>query len=277
MTMNALITSWGSYVAPAAIFLLALMLAGFLYWRGARLVFLDRIWLLFHKREYYDEELRGYHQAQLDLERFKFMYRIPSIQSLSQARAAQDWATEVGMSLSEMVKARSWVDWEKKQIKDVSTSGNITVGLFCIVVALATTFPFVWAISGDMLVRFKASDTWVWVGGERARSIELFSKSDPWVLSQANCDPASRPTTTLEPDEANMLCDSFGSDEFKTYVSEIVLLQRWVMGILTIMMVVVCRVAFIELFARLFAWDLKKRIKRNACGKAAEGPAVTGN
>ena len=102
----------------------------------------------------------------------------------------------------------------------------------------------------------------------------MFSKRDRWILSQADCEPASQPTTTLEPDEVEMLCDSLGSSAFKTYVSEIVLLQRWVMGILTVIMLAVCRIAFIGLFSRLFALDIKKRIKNNLSGAADEDLAV---
>ncbi len=77
-----------------------------LYLRGARYIFLDRIWFLIQKTGFHDGKLQAYHDKQLDLERFKFMHRIPAIENIDAAHAAKDWADKVGLSLRTMGKAR---------------------------------------------------------------------------------------------------------------------------------------------------------------------------
>lgn len=259
------ISTYAQIIGLVLPFLLVIAAALILYFRGARYVFLDRIWSLIHRKDFGDEILRKYHEGQIDLERFKFMYGIRSIESLPAAYAAKAWADEIGLTLRTMGKARYWVNWETRQVKKASKLGDVLAWLLYVGVGIATCFPLAGAISNDMLARFKESGSWVWMNDNRATELS-FSFSKPWVLTKADCEvrPLNMPDTSLSAEEAEILCGSFGTEELQSAVEENVRAQRWIMGFLTVFMIGVLWTVFMGLMVRLRAADIRRRVDKVA-------------
>jgi len=259
------ISTYAQVIGLVPPFLLVVAAAFILYFRGARYIFLDRIWSLIHRKDFGDDVLRKYHEGQIDLERFKFMYGIRSIESLPAAYAAKAWADEIGLTLRTMGKARYWVNWETRQVKKASKLGDVLAWLLYIGVGIATCFPLAGAASNDMLVRFKESGSWVWVNDNRATELS-FSFSKPWVLMKANCEvhPLNISEANLSAEEVKLLCRSFGTPELQSAVDKNVQAQRWIMGFLTVFMFGVLWAMFNALMVRLRAADVRRRIDKAA-------------
>lgn len=252
-----------SLAQPIALICLLIIAPLILYFRGARYIFLDRIWGLLHRKGFYDDQLRSYHENQLDIERFKFMHGIHSIENKAEVYDAIAWADQIGITLRSMCKARGWVNWKARLVKKPSKFGNVGWGLLYVVACLATCIPFAWALSGDMLVQFKDSKSWVWVDEHSARAVPfLVDKS--WVLRKDDCQPGSSETnkTTLEPEEVQKLCENFGTLGLATQVSQTVYMQRWIMGLLTVFMLWPIWLIFTAFIARISALDVKRRIDK---------------
>ncbi|CAM5183699.1 hypothetical protein CDEF62S_05473 [Castellaniella defragrans] len=241
---------------------LLIMLSAFiLYLGGARYVFLDRVWFLIQRKGFHDEKLQAYHESQLDLERFKFMYRIREIENINAAHAAKDWADEVGLSLRTMGKARLWVDWEKQQINRPKTFGTIALALLFAAISITATIPTGWAIQNDVLVRFTKTKSWAWVGKKEARSFNLLSHT-PWYLTKSTCNASTPSDIPLSSEDKKELCNLFDTPEHNSYISNTVASQRWAMGPLAIIMLWLVYLSFQGFVTRLHAIDMKRAVER---------------
>lgn len=253
--------------APIALLIIAVVV---LYLRGARYILFDSLWRLFRLKGFSDSILQKHHQDLLDVERFKVMHNLPTVQTLDQAKAAAAWAEEIELSIRTVAQGRGWVNWDSKEIQVPGPKKTLVIAVLCGVSYLTALWSLGLASHNDMLVRFKESQTWMWVEENRARPVL------PWLsdhsLTPATCNARQHEIPLgLHPEEVEDLCKNFGTAELRTEIKQNVYLQRVFFGGYLVMGFAMMLMFLASLKARLEAKSLRQHIARRNIRKAEAG------
>lgn len=232
-----------------------------LYFRGARYVFLDRLWAASRGKDFHDDVFRKYHQGQLDVERFTFVYGIKSLETKAQVYDAISWSEDVGVALKSIAKAGRWVKWKERYVKRPNKSGTVICVFLYIAISLCSAVPLSGVLANNALMRFHESGTWVWVNSEQVRPVSTFT-DHKWVVKKNQCksDVVGDHQVQLSKTELSDLCKELSRPGFESVVSDAVYLQRVAMGLLLFLMFPLIWLIWVELMGRVWAFDIRKQI-----------------
>ena len=259
--MISFISSISSFWVLIVLVVFVVLVCLFLYSRGARYIFMDRIWTMVHKNGFYDSVLQREHERQLDLERFRVMYGIRDMETLAEAQSAVAWAGRLSLSLRELGRAGRWVKWKEERVRKPGLTEAAIIGALCLAFSFTTAFPLVFTVNDEALVKFKSSETWAWLGNQKVKSFRLLNDA-PWEISKEHCGNKEKikNETPLSMDEIDYVCHEIGTEAYGEQITRAVLAQRLAGGFLLMWFCLFLWVVYRDLFALLRAFDLHKRV-----------------
>ncbi|ANN64914.1 DUF6216 family protein [Bordetella bronchialis] len=195
-------------------------LVAFFLWRaGSVYTLLDRLWrLLAGKAEVEDPIVKGLIRRNLDLEKFRFIYRLPA-ETLGDVHKLALWLDEHRIDISKLLKVRKWIDPASADIVLEPPKGYAAYPLVsCAMATLLMLVAAYVAAYPAALLHMRESKTWFITDGVTVRA-----PSGGWHFSAKECsadtDELSR-LAGMSTTEITTLCHALNTEELRQYVQD---------------------------------------------------------
>lgn len=218
----------------------ACLFLAYVYTRSGSLLFLrDLIWRLFGGLQTFkDERFERLRSDLRELEYFRFEFNIPA-RSLAEAKRAEQWIRQKGLSVREVAKAKNYIDWgsfdtfhfKTRLFSPLALWGAFfsACGLF-IVMAVAMGL-----MSTDYVMVHLKDEPEVpsFYLAKNAIKFELFPDR---VLTAAQCLSSEQRTTyvtsAFQPPQLKEICSFFFDPQYKQYVQDGLRQQQYLNGLI---------------------------------------------
>ncbi|WP_143134607.1 DUF6216 family protein [Burkholderia ubonensis] len=206
--------------------IVGLALIGLLWWRAGSIhSILDRVWrLIAGKAEVQNSTLKSFLQANRDLEKFRFIYRL-KVETIADLNKLIEWMGRHSLSISALQKIRRWVDVRSAEIvmqppKNYIKAKIIVIGMVSMVFFGGNFLE----TSRSTLFQMKQSKIWF-----KTDAMTIEAPFGGWSFSSSDCEgnvaSVMRETGFLA-HEAVEICRAMKGDSLKALVRQDLKIQR---------------------------------------------------
>lgn len=257
-------TIFVAMVGPIATYFLSILglvvVAGYATFRlNSTQIIREKVWGSFvGDKDFNDERLKSFARDQLDLARFRVVYGVPA-RSVRDLHRLLSWMERYKIGPIDVKRIRGWIDPSRDE--PLKAPGRRYV-LVCVVMLGILIFSFTSsgraASSEATWFRMNVSKTWFSSDGTSVNAVW-----GHWRIDSESCVKHTLPdvkVTGLTSAETTSICNAIASGELKAKVRDSLRAQRWGLGVVSLIIVLLVACLILHLYSALLARQMGRQL-----------------